>query len=109
MLSLHVAISLSHWVLLLLLGASTALRQSRSRDGCNSVPFVAVSVYGFFQVDIFYFPMVMLAISTVLSGSIPWPTLVGMLAGHLFWFLTVLHPRNRGTGSLIKASAAASS
>lgn len=39
----------------------------------------------------FYLPWAMLALDLILGNAIK-PDILGMLAGHLYYFLTVLHP-----------------
>ncbi|KAA8493496.1 Derlin-2 [Porphyridium purpureum] len=53
-----------------------------------------VSIYGIFQVPALYYPYVMLAVSTVLSGgAIDWMGVVGICAGHLYYFLDSVYPK----------------
>jgi len=64
-------------------------------------PETIVSIYGIFQVEAFYLPFVMLGLNAVLSAGIPYADAVGIVAGHLFWFLDVLHPAATGRPSFI--------
>jgi len=45
-----------------------------------------VSVFGLFNVQAFYFPWVLVAIRVLMGGS-PVPDLVGIFAGHVYYFL----------------------
>ncbi|CAM6127799.1 unnamed protein product [Calypogeia fissa] len=43
----------------------------------------------------FYLPWALLAVNTMLGHSFL-PDLLGIIVGHVYYFLTVLHPRNGG-------------
>lgn len=51
------------------------------------------------KLQAFYFPWAMLALD-VIFGSPIWPDLLGIIAGHLYHFLTVLHPLAGGKNIL---------
>jgi len=63
----------------------------------RNFPDANVNVFGFFQVEAFYLPFVMLALTTVMSGAIPWADIAGTAMAHLYWFLTALYPARTGT------------
>ncbi|KAL1825433.1 hypothetical protein DCAR_0313606 [Daucus carota subsp. sativus] len=50
-----------------------------------------INIYGLVTLKAFYLPWAMLAMD-VIFGSPLVPDLLGILAGHLYYFLTVLHP-----------------
>lgn len=53
-----------------------------------------ISVAGqfvFFNLQAFYLPWVMLALDLLLGNPLM-PDILGIVAGHLYYFLTVLHP-----------------
>ncbi|RVW79256.1 Derlin-1 [Vitis vinifera] len=54
-------------------------------------PNAQINLYGLVQLKAFYFPWAMLALD-VIFGSQILPDLLGIVAGHLYYFLTVLHP-----------------
>ncbi|KAI4377641.1 hypothetical protein MLD38_015237 [Melastoma candidum] len=54
-------------------------------------PNAQVNIYGLVTLKAFYLPWAMLALD-VLFGSPIIPDLLGIIAGHLYYFLTVLHP-----------------
>ncbi|KAM5557022.1 derlin-1.1-like [Rosa sericea] len=54
-------------------------------------PNARISVYGLVSLKGFYLPYVMLAFN-VLVGNPLKPDMLGIVAGHLYYFLTVLHP-----------------
>ncbi|XP_058732223.1 derlin-1 [Vicia villosa] len=62
-------------------------------------PNAVVSFYGLVSLKAFYLPWTMLALD-VLFGSSIMPDLLGIIAGHLFYFLTVLHPLAGGKNIL---------
>lgn len=62
-------------------------------------PNAQISLYGLVQLKAFYFPWAMLALD-VIFGSEILPDLLGIIAGHLYYFLTVLHPLAGGKNIL---------
>ncbi|KAM1072700.1 hypothetical protein FF1_017930 [Malus domestica] len=62
-------------------------------------PNANVNIYGLVQLKAFYLPWAMLALD-VIFGSPIMPDLLGIIAGHLFYFLTVLHPLAGGKNIL---------
>ncbi|KAL4333729.1 hypothetical protein GQ457_07G038660 [Hibiscus cannabinus] len=54
-------------------------------------PNAQVNIYGLVALKAFYLPWAMLALD-VIFGSPLAPDLMGIIAGHLYYFLTVLHP-----------------
>nr|KJB54719.1 hypothetical protein B456_009G048000 [Gossypium raimondii] len=54
-------------------------------------PNAQVNIYGLVALKAFYLPWAMLALD-VIFGSPLVPDLMGIIAGHLYYFLTVLHP-----------------
>ncbi|KAL9224092.1 hypothetical protein vseg_000161 [Gypsophila vaccaria] len=62
-------------------------------------PTSNVNIYGLFTLKAFYLPWVMLALD-VIFGSPLGPDLLGIVAGHLYYFLTVLHPLAGGKNIL---------
>ncbi|PKA65322.1 Derlin-1 [Apostasia shenzhenica] len=62
-------------------------------------PHAQINIYGLVTLKAFYLPWTMLALD-VLFGSSPLPDLMGIIAGHLYYFLTVLHPLAGGKNIL---------
>ncbi|GAB4838998.1 ER-associated protein degradation protein [Ancistrocladus abbreviatus] len=62
-------------------------------------PNAQINIYGLFTLKGFYLPWVMLALD-VIFGSPLLPDLLGIVAGHLYYFLTVLHPLAGGKNIL---------
>ncbi|CAI8619725.1 unnamed protein product [Vicia faba] len=62
-------------------------------------PNAQISFYGLVSLKAFYLPWVTLALD-VIFGSPIMPDLLGIIAGHLFYFLTVLHPLAGGKNYL---------
>ncbi|XP_030448656.2 derlin-1 [Syzygium oleosum] len=62
-------------------------------------PNAQVNIYGLVALKAFYLPWAMLALD-VIFGSPMLPDLLGILAGHLYYFLTVLHPLAGGKDML---------
>ncbi|KAL8171622.1 hypothetical protein V2J09_023426 [Rumex salicifolius] len=58
-------------------------------------PNAQISLYGLVTLKAFYLPWAMLALD-VIFGSSPIPDFLGIVAGHLYYFLTVLHPLSGG-------------
>ncbi|KAB2080092.1 hypothetical protein ES319_A05G046800v1 [Gossypium barbadense] len=54
-------------------------------------PNAQVNIYGLVALKAFYLPWAMIALD-VIFGSPLVPDLMGIIAGHLYYFLTVLHP-----------------
>ncbi|XP_059638268.1 derlin-1-like [Cornus florida] len=54
-------------------------------------PNANINIYGLVTLKAFYLPWAMLALD-VIFGSPLLPDLLGIVAGHLYYFLTVLHP-----------------
>ncbi|KAE9448717.1 hypothetical protein C3L33_19376, partial [Rhododendron williamsianum] len=54
-------------------------------------PNANISIYGLVTLKAFYLPWAMLGMD-VIFGSPLLPDLLGIIAGHLYYFLTVLHP-----------------
>ncbi|KAG2498945.1 hypothetical protein HYH03_003135 [Edaphochlamys debaryana] len=55
-------------------------------------PEQQVSIYGLFKVLSFYVPFVFVGIEFLMSGGIPWSSCLGIVVGHLHYYLTVLYP-----------------
>ncbi|KAJ7973762.1 Derlin [Quillaja saponaria] len=62
-------------------------------------PNAQINIYGLVTLKAFYLPWAMLALDVVF-GSSPMPDLMGIIAGHLYYFLTVLHPLAGGKNFL---------
>ncbi|KAG7984158.1 hypothetical protein I3843_04G144300 [Carya illinoinensis] len=62
-------------------------------------PNAQISIYGLVTLKAFYLPWAMLALD-VIFGSPIIPDLLGIIAGHLYYFLTVLHPLAGGRNIL---------
>ncbi|KAK6249009.1 hypothetical protein QUC31_020574 [Theobroma cacao] len=62
-------------------------------------PNAQVNVYGLVALKAFYLPWAMLALD-VLFGSPLKPDLMGIIAGHIYYFLTVLQPLAGGRNIL---------
>ncbi|XP_062090928.1 derlin-1 isoform X2 [Humulus lupulus] len=62
-------------------------------------PNAAINIYGLVTLKAFYLPWAMLALD-VIFGSKIMPDLLGIVAGHLYYFLTVLHPLAGGKNIL---------
>nr|KJB27179.1 hypothetical protein B456_004G282600 [Gossypium raimondii] len=58
-------------------------------------PNAQINIYGLVTLKAFYLPWAMLALD-VIFGSELIPDLLGIIAGHLYYFLTVLHPLATG-------------
>lgn len=58
-------------------------------------PNAQINIYGLVTLKAFYLPWAMLALD-VIFGSPVAPDLMGIIAGHLYYFLAVLHPRAGG-------------
>ncbi|CAN6458094.1 unnamed protein product [Victoria cruziana] len=70
-------------------------------------PFIHMSFLGLFTFTAAYLPWVLLGFS-ILVGSSPWIDLLGMAAGHAYYFLEDVYPRMTGrrplrTPSVIKS------
>ncbi|KAG5558309.1 hypothetical protein RHGRI_008290 [Rhododendron griersonianum] len=62
-------------------------------------PNERMNIHGLFQLKGFYLPWYMLGIDLILGNPLK-PDLLGMAAGHLYYFLTVLYPLSGGRFSL---------
>ncbi|KAG9130102.1 hypothetical protein Leryth_012851 [Lithospermum erythrorhizon] len=58
-------------------------------------PSANINIYGLVTLKAFYLPWAMLGLD-VIFGSPIMPDLLGIITGHLFYFLTVLHPLATG-------------
>lgn len=58
-------------------------------------PNTQINLYGLVSLKAFYLPWAMLGLD-VIFGSPIMPDLLGIIAGHLYYFLTVLHPLATG-------------
>ena len=59
-------------------------------------PSVQMSVFGFFNVKAVYYPWFLLAYHCVMGGGINAFYLMGFIVGHIFFFMTALHPQTKG-------------
>ncbi|KAL6517023.1 ER-associated protein degradation protein [Orobanche hederae] len=66
-----------------------------SREFPNGV----VNIYGLIDLKAFYLPWAMLSLDAIFGSPIM-PDLLGIIAGHLYYFLTVLHPLAGGRNIL---------
>lgn len=62
-------------------------------------PDAQINIYGLVTLKAFYLPWAMLGLD-VIFGSPLAPDLMGIIAGHLYYFLTVLHPLSGGRNIL---------
>ncbi|KAM0945719.1 putative derlin, Rhomboid-like superfamily [Dioscorea sansibarensis] len=62
-------------------------------------PTAQINIYGLVTLKAFYLPWAMLALD-VIFGSPILPDLMGIIAGHLYYFLTVLYPLSTGRNIL---------
>ncbi|KAM3270361.1 derlin-1 [Capsicum chacoense] len=62
-------------------------------------PSANINIYGLVTLKAFYLPWAMLGLD-VIFGSPIMPDLLGIVAGHLYYFLTVLHPLATGKNFL---------
>ncbi|CAK9165366.1 unnamed protein product [Ilex paraguariensis] len=62
-------------------------------------PNANINIYGLVTLKAFYLPWAMLALD-VIFGSPIMPDLLGIIAGHLYYFLSVLHPLAGGKNRL---------
>ncbi|KAI4384712.1 hypothetical protein MLD38_002830 [Melastoma candidum] len=58
-------------------------------------PNARINIYGVVSLKGFYLPWAMLALDLIFGNPLK-PDILGMVAGHLFYFLTVLHPLSGG-------------
>ncbi|XP_042487862.1 derlin-1-like [Macadamia integrifolia] len=58
-------------------------------------PNARISIYGIVTLKGFYLPWAMLALDLILGNRLM-PNILGMAVGHLYYFLTVLHPLAEG-------------
>lgn len=62
-------------------------------------PNATINIYGLVNLKAFYFPWAMLCLDVIFGSPIV-PDLLGIIAGHLYYFLTVLHPLAGGKNIL---------
>ncbi|CAL9094073.1 unnamed protein product [Musa acuminata var. zebrina] len=62
-------------------------------------PTTQINIYGLVTLKAFYLPWAMLMLDTIFGSPIM-PSLLGIVAGHLYYFLTVLHPLATGRNLL---------
>lgn len=62
-------------------------------------PNVQINIYGLVSLKAFYLPWAMLALDVIFGSPIT-PDLMGIIAGHMYYFLTVLHPLSGGRNIL---------
>lgn len=62
-------------------------------------PNANINIYGLVTLKAFYLPWAMLALDVIFGSPIV-PDLLGIVAGHLYYFLTVLHPLATGKNIL---------
>ncbi|KAK9131078.1 hypothetical protein Sjap_011565 [Stephania japonica] len=62
-------------------------------------PNAQINLYGLVALKAFYFPWAMLVLDVLFGQSLV-PDLLGIVAGHLYYFLTVLHPLAGGKNIL---------
>ncbi|KAJ3693846.1 hypothetical protein LUZ60_009326 [Juncus effusus] len=62
-------------------------------------PNAQINIYGLVNMKAFYFPWAMLVLDMIF-GSPLMPSLLGIVVGHLYYFLTVLYPLNSGRNPL---------
>ncbi|OAY48112.1 derlin-1 [Manihot esculenta] len=58
-------------------------------------PNARIDIYGLVSLKGFYLPWAMLALDLIFGNPLK-PDILGMVAGHLYYFLTVLHPLSGG-------------
>ncbi|KDP22457.1 hypothetical protein JCGZ_26288 [Jatropha curcas] len=58
-------------------------------------PNARINLYGVVSLKGFYLPWAMLALDLIFGNPLK-PDILGMIAGHLYYFLTVLHPLSGG-------------
>ena len=59
-------------------------------------PNANTSIMGMIKMKAFYLPWGMMALEALMGGSVV-PDLLGVVVGHLYYFLPVLHPRAGGS------------
>ncbi|KAD7480327.1 hypothetical protein E3N88_03463 [Mikania micrantha] len=62
----------------------------------RELPNIRINIYGLVELKGFYLPWTMLVIDLMLGNPLM-PSLLGIGVGHLYYFLTVLHPLAGGT------------
>ncbi|KAJ6822999.1 derlin-1 [Iris pallida] len=62
-------------------------------------PNAQINIYGLVTLKAFYLPWAMLALDVVFGSPLV-PDFMGIIAGHLYYFLTVVHPRAGGRNIL---------
>jgi Derlin-2/3 len=65
----------------------------------RNFPNQQVSIMGLFTVQSFYLPFAFLGITVVMGGN-PMLDIMGIVVGHLWWFLTELYPAQGGQNFL---------
>ncbi|XP_073277300.1 derlin-1-like isoform X2 [Primulina huaijiensis] len=65
----------------------------------RTADFLWMMLFGAFSILAFYLPWAMLCLDAIF-GSPVGPDFLGIIAGHLYYFLTVLHPLAGGTNIL---------
>ncbi|EEF27712.1 derlin-1 [Ricinus communis] len=58
-------------------------------------PNARINIYGLVSLKGFYLPWAMLALDLIFGNPLK-PDILGMVAGHIYYFLTVLHPLSGG-------------
>ncbi|KAL8519585.1 hypothetical protein ACS0TY_010502 [Phlomoides rotata] len=66
-------------------------------------PNANINLYGLVTLKAFYFPWAMLCLDVIFGSPIV-PDFLGIIVGHLYYFLTVLHPLASGK-SMLKTPA----
>jgi len=61
----------------------------------RNYPDNRTSIMGLFQLQTFYLPFAFLGL-TVIQGGDPIPDILGIVTGHLWWYLMDLYPRQSG-------------
>jgi Derlin-2/3 len=63
-------------------------------------PTAPISLFGLIKLQALYLPFAFMGI-TVLQGGSPFPELLGILVGHLYYFLTDVYPVQSGSGRVL--------
>eukprot|EP01025_Chloroclados_australasicus_P055570 TRINITY_DN6759_c0_g5_i1.p1 TRINITY_DN6759_c0_g5~~TRINITY_DN6759_c0_g5_i1.p1 ORF type:complete len:307 (-),score=14.44 TRINITY_DN6759_c0_g5_i1:435-1256(-) len=69
----------------------------------RNFPNEVMSLYGVVRIRSFYLPFAFAGMSLLFTGEIPVQDIIGIVVGHLFYFLTVLYPQQSGGRNLLKA------
>ncbi|KAG2453542.1 hypothetical protein HYH02_001761 [Chlamydomonas schloesseri] len=64
-------------------------------------PQQQVSIYGLFKVLAFHVPFVFVGIEFLMAGAVPYASLLGIVVGHMHYYLTVLYPAIGGPRLLV--------